>query len=231
MFPIGDTVSTRSTPVVVWSIIAANVAAFAYQLSLGSSGQQAFLMQHALVPRRYVDFAWASEHGLSSLDFTPFVTNMFLHGGFLHIGFNLWTLWVFGRALEDRLGPWRFLLLYIAAGILASLAHAIFNLTSSIPALGASGAIAGTIAAYAVRFPFGWVKVVVPVFIFPFFFAMPAMMFAVIWFSMQVMQGVSELLAPWYGQGIAWWAHIGGFIGGWLLIRRLGQAPRWRSGY
>lgn len=229
MFPIGDTVSTRSTPFALWSIIAVNAAAFGYQLSLSSTAQQAFLMEHALVPRRYFDPAWAGAHGLSSLDLTPFVTNMFLHGGFLHIAFNLWTLWIFGRALEDRLGPVRFLLLYFGAGILASATHALFNLASPIPALGASGAIAGTIAAYAVRFPYGWVKVIVPVFIFPFFFAVPAMLFAGVWFLMQVMQGVSELLAPWYGQGIAWWAHIGGFLGGWFLISRLGGAPRSRG--
>lgn len=221
MFPIGDTVTVRSTPVAVWAIIAANIAAFLYQLSLSSSELKTFLLEYALVPKRYFDPSWASENGLSSVDLVPFVTNMFLHGGFLHIAFNLWTLWVFGRALEDRLGPGRFVLLYLGSGLLAGAAHAVFNLNSAIPALGASGAIAGVIAAYAVRFPFGWVSVVVPVIIFPFFFAMPAMMFALVWFAMQVMQGVSELLAPWYGQGIAWWAHIGGFIGGWLLIKRL----------
>ncbi|KUO55894.1 MAG: hypothetical protein APF80_09570 [Alphaproteobacteria bacterium BRH_c36] len=226
MFPIGDTVATRSRPLAVWSIIAANLAAFAYQLTLGATQQKLFLLEHALVPRRYFDPAWANANGLSSLDFSPFVTNMFLQGGFLHIGFNLWTLWVFGRALEDRLGPARFLVLYLGAGLVASATHALFNLTSPIPALGASGAIAGTIAAYAVRFPHGWVKVVVPVLIFPFFFAIPAMMFAMIWFGMQILQGLSELLAPWYGQGIAWWAHIGGFIGGWLLVGRLGNPAR-----
>lgn len=208
------------------SIIAINVAVFAYQLTLSSSELKPFLLHYALVPRRYIDPSFAEANGLSSFDVLPFATNMFLHGGFLHIAFNMWTLWVFGRALEDRLGAARFLMLYLGAGALASATHALFNLTSPVPALGASGAIAGTIAAYAVRFPFGWVKVVVPVLIFPFFFALPSMVFAGIWFAMQVVQGMSEFLAPWYGQGIAWWAHIGGFLGGWFLIKRIGDTPR-----
>lgn len=224
MFPIRDSVARTRPPVVLWAIIALNAAVFAYQLSLSAPELQAFVVQHALIPLRYFSPAWAARHGLSAADVTPFLTNTFMHGGLLHIILNLWTLYIFGPALEDRLGPARFLTLYLAAGIIASLAHAVFNAFSAIPALGASGAIAGVIGAYAVRFPYAWVRVLVPIIIFPLFFSIPAMLFAGLWFLMQVMQGTSELFVPGTGGGIAWWAHIGGFLAGVFLVRPLEPA-------
>lgn len=207
------------------AIIGVNVLAFLYQLSLSEPALQAFLYEHALVPLRYFDPGLAREVGLSPLDVTPFLTNTFLHGGFLHIILNMWTLYIFGPALEDRLGPFRFLALYLTAGVVASVTHALFNAGSPIPALGASGAIAGVIAAYAVRFPFAWVKVLVPIVFIPLFFDVPAMLFAGLWFFMQVVAGTTELLSPFGGGGgIAWWAHIGGFVAGWLLLRPLEPA-------
>lgn len=192
--------------------------AFVYQLSLDTSHLQLFLYQHALVPLRYFSPSWAYDVGLSPANFAPFVTNTFLHGGFLHIVLNLWTLWIFGPALEDRLGPARFAALYLMAGIAASVTHALFNAGSSIPVLGASGAIAGVIAAYAARFPYAWVRVLVPILFIPLFFSIPAIVFAALWFAIQLIQGTSELLAPFAGSGIAWWAHIGGFIAGLALL-------------
>ena len=219
LFPIRDSVTRSHPPVTVWAIIGANVAAFIYQLSLGDQDLQWFLYQHALVPRRYFFPAWGQANGLSPLDLTPFLTNTFLHGGFLHIILNLWTLYIFGPALEDRLGPARFLVLYLLSGVAASVAHAAFNAASPVPVLGASGAIAGVIAAYAVRFPYAWVRVIVPILFIPLFFSIPAMVFAGLWFFMQVLQGAGELLSP-FGRaaGIAWWAHIGGFIAGFVLL-------------
>lgn len=221
MFPIRDTVARSRTPMVVWTIIGLNVAVFAFQLSLGERELAAFLMRHALVPLRYFSPGWAVEQGLSPWDFTPFVSSMFLHGGFLHIISNMWVLYIFGPALEDRLGHGRFTALYLLSGLAAGLAHAIFNANSAVPTLGASGAIAGVIAAYAVRFPYAWVRVLVPIIIIPLFFDIPAMLFAGLWFLAQVMQGTGSLFAPATGGGIAWWAHIGGFVAGWLLLRRL----------
>jgi membrane associated rhomboid family serine protease len=226
MFPIRDSVSRSREPLVVWTLIGVNVLAFLYQLSLSAPELQVFLYQHALVPRRYFSPAWATDIGLSATDLTPFLTNTFLHGGFLHIVFNLWTLWIFGPALEDRLGPVRFLVLYLASGVIASLAHALFNAGSPVPVLGASGAIAGVIAAYAVRFPFAWVQVLVPILFIPLFFSIPAMVFAGLWFFMQVIQGTGELLSPFAGGGIAWWAHIGGFLAGWALLHVLEPSAR-----
>jgi membrane associated rhomboid family serine protease len=219
----------------VWAIIAANVAAFLYQLSLSGSEMEALLYEHALVPARYFYPAWGELEGLSAGDLTPFITNTFLHGGWLHIILNLWTFYIFGPALEDRLGPVRFLVLYLLAGIAASVAHAVFNASSEVPVLGASGAIAGVIAAYALRFPYAWVRVIFPILFIPLFFSIPAMLFAGLWFAMQVFQGASELMRPFAGAaGIAWWAHIGGFIAGLILLVLLeptgGSRKSWYNG-
>jgi membrane associated rhomboid family serine protease len=222
VFPIRDSVSRTHVPVVVWTIIGLNAVAFFYQLGLSGTEQQYFLYHYALVPLRYFSPSWGSTYGLSPTDFSPFLTNIFLHGGWLHIILNMWTLYIFGPALEDRLGPVRFAILYLLAGVAASCAHALFNASSAIPVLGASGAIAGVIAAYAVRFPYAWVRILVPIIIIPLFFSIPAIAFAGIWFFMQLIQGTSELLSPFQlSGGIAWWAHIGGFIAGWILLRAL----------
>ena len=226
LFPLRDNVSRTHEPVVVWTIIALNAGAFLYQLSLGPHELQMFLYQHALVPLRYFNPGWAWQVGLSPTDFTPFLTNTFLHGGFLHIILNMWTLWIFGPALEDRLGPVRFAILYVLAGIVASTTHTIFNATSDMPVLGASGAIAGIISAYAVRFPYAWVRVLVLIVFIPLFFSVPAMLFAGIWFFTQVLQGTSELFSPFVGSGIAWWAHVGGFVSGWALLHWLEHSAR-----
>src|SRR5262249_51663983 len=196
VFPIRDSVHRTREPVVVWTIIAVNVAAFLYELGLSAPELQAFYLRHALVPLRYFSPSFARELGLSPTDLTPFITNIFLHGGWLHIIFNLWTLYIFGPALEDRLGAVRFLVLYLLAGIAASATHALFNAASPMPVLGASGAIAGIIAAYAVRFPHAWVQALVPILFIPLFFSIPALLFAGIWFFTQVVQGTTELFMP-----------------------------------
>jgi len=227
VFPLRDNVSRTHEPVVVWTIIALNVVAFLYQQGLGAREQQVFLYEHALVPLRYFSPGWASAVGLSPADFTPFLTNTFLHGGRLHVILNMWTLWIFGPALEDRLGAIRFLILYLLAGVAASVTHALFNATSDMPLLGASGAIAGVIAAYAVRFPYAWIRVLVLIVFIPLLFNVPALLFAGLWFFMQVLQGTSELFSPFGSNGgIAWWAHIGGFVAGWVLLQLLEQAGR-----
>ena len=211
---------------VVWAVIGLNVAVFLYQLSVGPRELQVLLYQHALVPLRYFSPGWAREVGLSPTDLTPFLTNTFMHGGFLHIILNMWTLYIFGPALEDRLGPARFAVLYLLAGVAASATHAVFNAASPLPVLGASGAIAGIIAAYAVRFPYAWVRVLVLIVFIPLFFSIPAVVFAGIWFFTQVVQGTSELFSPFAGEGIAWWAHIGGFVSGWVLLHWLEHSGR-----
>lgn len=231
MFPIRDSVARTSSPMVVWTIIGINAMVFAYQLGLSGSESQFFLYHHALVPLRYFSPAWGWQNGLAPTDLTPFLTNIFMHGGWLHIILNMWTLYIFGPALEDRLGSFRFAALYLLAGLAASVTHALFNASSPLPALGASGAIAGVIAAYAVRFPYAWVRILVPILFIPLFFSIPAVVFAAIWFFIQVMQGTSALFMPINtGGGIAWWAHIGGFVAGWVLLGLLDRSVGTRVG-
>lgn len=225
MFPIRDSIAWTKRPDIVWTLIAINAAAFFYQLTMSQEELLSFFREYALVPRRYVSPSWAREHGLVPFSPLPFVTNMFLHGGLLHVASNMWTLYIFGPALEERLGLSRFLALYLGAGLAASATHALFNLTSDIPALGASGAIAGLIAAYATKFPYAWIRIIVLIIVFPVLMEIPALFFALIWFATQIMQGTWQLMLPNVGAGIAWWAHIGGFVAGYLLIRALDPGP------
>ncbi len=149
MFPYHDSVARRYPPVIVWAVIGMNVLAFLYQISLPPRVLDRFLFEFALVPSRF----FGELSLVAPSDWTPFLTNIFLHGGWLHLILNMWTLWIFGPAVEDRLGPSRFTLFYLFCGVAAGLAHALANPHSVVPALGASGAIAGVIGCYARMFP------------------------------------------------------------------------------
>jgi membrane associated rhomboid family serine protease len=231
MFPIQNGVPHRSAPFVTWGLIAVNVAVFLYQVSLSPAALDRFLVNYALIPGRYfVPLPFLPEPALE--DYLPFLTNMFLHGGWLHLILNMWTLFLFGPSVEDRMGRLRYLLFYLACGIAASAAHAYVNATSFVPALGASGAIAGVIGAFVRLFPLANLIVVIPILFFPFFFEVPALLFAGLWFLLQVVSGMIELLSPAVGGGIAWWAHIGGFVAGLLLTPLLlRQARAYRKYY
>jgi membrane associated rhomboid family serine protease len=207
VIPANNTIPYTQRPWATLSIIGLCVAVFLYQLTLSSTQTEAFFGRYALVPARF--------------DIADIFTSMFLHGGFLHIASNLWSLWVFGPALEDRLGSQRFAALYILSGVAAAAMHVLFNFSSDIPTLGASGAIAGVIAAYARRFPYAWVNILQPIVIVPVFFMMPAVLFAGLWFLSQIMQAAGSLAMPGGAGGIAWWAHIGGFLAGWFLLKRM----------
>jgi membrane associated rhomboid family serine protease len=214
MFPIANAIRLRYPPVATWALIAANCIVFLYEINLSQSQLDQFLSQFALVPARYFDPVFADGATPSLLAYLPFVSNMFLHAGWFHLIVNMWTLWLFGSVVEDQLGSGRYLLFYFACGILASIAHAIFNPTSTAPALGASGAIAGVLGCYARLFPLSRVIVVIPILFLPLFFEVPALAFIGLWFLMQVLQATSEIVTAAAGGGIAWWAHIGGFLAG-----------------
>jgi membrane associated rhomboid family serine protease len=147
-----------------------------------------------------------------------------MHGGWWHLILNMWTLFIFGSSLEGRIGRLQFLNFYLICGISASFAHAYFNQDSAVPALGASGAIAGVLGAYATTFPRAKLTILILIVIIPFFFKIPALAYALIWFVFQFAQGFIDLASPSMGGGIAWWAHIGGFLAGVALI------PLWRFG-
>jgi membrane associated rhomboid family serine protease len=213
VFPIRNLVATRYPPVATWTLIAINCVVFLLQISLDPSDQDAFVSTYAIIPARY--FVHGGFDGAE--DLVPFVTMMFLHGGWLHLILNMWTLWLFGGAVEDRLGSGRYLAFYLACGVAAAFAHAAFNPTSTVPALGASGAIAGVMGCYMRLFPWARVIVVVPIIIFPLFFELPAVAFVGLWFVLQVLQGTIDLLSTSTGAGVAWWAHVGGFVVGLAL--------------
>ena len=230
MFPLRVSVPTRYASVVTYSLIAANVAVFLLQVSLPDDAQQALVYTYGLVPARYTDPGWASRVGLEAGNYWPFLTNTFMHGGWLHLILNMWTLYLFGPGIEDRLGRVRYLAFYLLCGVAASAAHAAMNSGSRLPAIGASGAIAGVLGAHLRLFPFSNVLILVPILFIPFFFPLPTLIYAGFWFVMQVVQGVGSALMPHAG-GIAWWAHIGGFLAGLLLVRFLCSDRTYRPYY
>jgi membrane associated rhomboid family serine protease len=223
MIPIGTAVPARYPPMITWLLIAANCGIFLFQQSLSPAELNDFIDRFALVPAHF--FA-SAETELTAADFLPFVTMMFLHGGWFHLIFNMWTLWLFGPTVEDRVGYGRYIGFYFCCGIAASIAHLAFNPTSTEPALGASGAIAGVLGCYLGLFPFARVIVLVPILFLPLFFELPAMLFIGFWFLIQVLAGITELLIASPGGGVAWWAHVGGFIAGLILTPFIRQPVR-----
>jgi membrane associated rhomboid family serine protease len=230
MFPIANGIHLRYAPIVTWALIATNAIVFLFEASLGPSELNEFLYRFALVPARYFDDG-AFNDALSFADYLPFVSNMFLHGGWLHLIVNMWTLWLFGRAVEDQFGSGRYLAFYFACGVLASITYVALNRTSAVPALGASGAIAGILGCYMRLFPFSRIVVLVPILFLPLFFELPATVFAGLWFVFQIMGAAADRLTPLAGGNVAWWAHVGGFVAGFILAGPLrptqrGQWPR-----
>lgn len=218
MLPIQDGVARRYPATITWTLIVVNGVVFLFQQSLSPAAWEKFLSDFALIPARYFGELANVMPPEGIFDYLPFFSNMFLHGGWLHIILNMWTLWIFGPAVEDRLGSARFLVFYLMAGIAASLAHAFVNGSSVIPALGASGAISGVLGCYVRMFPFARLMMIIPVLFIPLFFEVYAIFFAFFWLVTQIIPGIISLLIPSDGGGIAWWAHIGGFVGGWLLL-------------
>ncbi|RMD70640.1 MAG: rhomboid family intramembrane serine protease [Gammaproteobacteria bacterium] len=217
MIPVSDTVPRRYPPVMVWLLIATNAAVFLFELSLPDKAAEAFFYHYGLVPARYTHPDWAMLHGLDPYNYLPFITDMFLHGGLAHIVLNMWTLWLFGAAVEDRLGSLRFLIFYFLCGLAANVTHLLVNADSTVPVVGASGAIAGVMGAYMVMFPLARIVFFIPILFIPFFFELPAVIFMAIWFWLQFLEGTQSLLSTDIHGGVAWWAHIGGFLTGIVL--------------
>jgi rhomboid family protein len=229
MIPFRDNIPSRSTPVITIGIIVVNVVVFFYELSLGRS-LETFIEHYGVVPA--LVFAWPH----SDLPFTavliPFISSMFLHGGWLHLIGNMWYLWIFGDNIEDRLGHFSFLIFYLLCGIGAGITHTIFNADTFIPSVGASGAIAGVLGAYLVSYPFARVLTLLPIFVFVQVIEIPALIVLGFWFVMQFFSGTAELATS-HGNagGVAWWAHIGGFVIGMVLIGLFPRKDRPRYDY
>lgn len=221
MFPLRDSVRSRSIPLVTWSLIGINVLIFLFEVSLGPADLQRLLADFGLVPARLVE--------AGPLDWPTLVTSMFLHGGWFHLISNLWTLAIFGDNVEDRMGPARFLVFYLLAGVAAGAAQVAFDPLSRIPTIGASGAIAGVLGAYFLLFPHGRVVTFIPLGFLPWLIEVPAFVYLGFWFVSQLSYGLLALgaaVGPGSFEGIAWWAHIGGFAFGLLLVRAFARRRR-----
>ena len=219
MIPVRDTIPHRHTPVVTWALIAVNIIVFFYELSLEPEDLERLFYLFGVVPARYTHPEWALRIGLPVDDYWPFLTCMFLHGGWGHVIGNMWTLWIFGDNVEDRMGRARFLIFYLLTGVLAGVTHWLTNGQSIVPTVGASGAIAGVLGAYFILFPRSQIVVLLPIFFFPFFFQLPAVIYLLFWFLSQVLSGTLAGLSASQVGGIAFWAHVGGFVAGVVLHR------------
>jgi membrane associated rhomboid family serine protease len=215
MIPLRDTIPSSRTPIVNYALVAANALVFMHEASLGA-GAEHFVYAWGLVPN---DFAWAK-----------LLTSMFVHGGLLHLIGNMLFLYIFGDNVEDRLGHGRYLAFYLLCGVAAGAAQAVINPSSNVPMVGASGAIAGVAGAYLLFFPRARIVTLVPIFIFLQVVEIPSVIFLVIWFLWQVMSGVATLGHDAKG-GVAFFAHVGGFLAGMILgpvLRERRQPePRW----
>lgn len=208
--PLKDINPSRSFPVVNTTLILVNVAVFLYQFTLPPYAFKAFVLANSTVPARIP--AFLNGHTSFEVAFLPLLTSMFLHSGLAHIAGNMLFLWIFGDNVEDFFGHILYLLFYLLCGIGAGLLHVFFNLQSSVPALGASGAISGVMGAYILLFPRARILTLVFIFLLP----IPAVIVLGEWIVMQVLAGIGTFGARNAG-GVAWWAHIGGFLLGMLL--------------
>ena len=229
MIPFKDNVPSRRFPVITVVLILANVAAFLYEMSLPSAVLDDFFFSYGIVPARLQ----ASGQSPMLLFFymgSSLVTAMFLHGGFIHLLGNIWYLWIFGDNVEDRMGPVRFLFFYLLCGALAGGAHVLFNLDSRIPTIGASGAVAGVLGAYLISYPLARVSTLLPFLIVWPIVELPAMLLLGFWFFVQFLNGTASIgAASGMMGGVAWWAHIGGFISGVSLIWLFAREPARRD--
>ena len=215
MIPLRSSEPHYTRPTVTLVIIAVNVAVFLFQLTLPSYSQDRFIMHYGLVPDRF--------------HYSAIITSMFIHGGFLHIAGNMWFLWIFGRGVEDLVGHAKYALLYFASGIAGALLFVLLNANSTIPTVGASGAIAGIMGAYLIKFPRAHIVTLVFIVIFITTIDIPAFFLLLYWFALQFFSGVGSVGSSQVSQGgVAWFAHVGGFIAGMLLVMLMPGVQRAR---
>ncbi len=226
MFPLTDTIRSRTVPVVTWGIILLNALVFFYEVTLPPYLLQRFFEVWGFVPARLLDGQWF--HAGISL-----FTSMFIHGGWFHFFSNMWILFIFGDNVEDRMGHGRYLAFYLLSGVVAALIQASVNPGSPIPLVGASGAISGVLGAYFLFYPRAGVLTWIPLFFFyGYYVELPAVIYLGLWFLSQFFSGLFALALPRGAAagGIAWWAHIGGFVFGLFAAKAFApreREPRW----
>jgi membrane associated rhomboid family serine protease len=215
MIPLRDTIPSRRLPVMTWLLILTNIAIFYHQATLPPEGYNALLREYGLIPRAIIR-AFLQGH----IMIAPLLGYMFLHGGLFHIISNLWALWLFGDNVEDKMGAFRFLIFFLISGIISGLVQVYSNPGSAAPTIGASGAIAGVMGAYLIMYPGSKITTLIPIFIIPWFVDIPAMIYLIFWFISQIYSALGSGM----GSGVAWWAHIGGFLTG-VFFHRLFFKP------
>ena len=214
MIPIRDTIPCRNYPVVNSAIIALNTVIYLVETGQGEALNRFFFL-YGLVPARYSVGQIAAHFTTGQQLFAP-ISFMFLHGGFWHLLGNMWSLYIFGDNVEDRLGPFRYLLFYLLCGMASGFLHVLLNLDSNVPVIGASGAIAGVMGAYFILYPNAKILTLIPIFIIPYFIEISAFVFLGIWLLLQLINAAGS---PGSVSGIAWWAHIGGFLFGIMFLK------------
>ncbi len=210
MIPLRDEIPTRRVPIVNYALIAVNVLVYIFQSMLGAQ-EQTLVYEFALIPFQFTS-------GVSLGDITDIFTSMFMHAGLAHIGGNMLYLWIFGDNVEDRMGRGGYIIFYLIGGVVASLAHIFTNPSSQIPTVGASGAIGAVLGAYLVLYPQSRVLTLIPLGFFIRLSMLPAALVLGLWFVLQFFSGVISLGGPDVG-GVAFWAHIGGFLSGVVLAK------------
>lgn len=220
MIPIRDTIQARHFPVVNYTIIGINVAVFLMQLAQGPEMDR-FVYLYGLVPARFTVPQVAAYFSTGQQLFS-LLSFMFLHGGFWHVLGNMWSLYIFGDNVEDRLGSLRYLIFYLLCGLVSGMAHLVVNWHSTVPTIGASGAIAGVMGAYFILFPSAKILTLIPIIIIPWLVEIPAFFFLGLWFVLQFINAAGTHGAM---SGIAWWAHIGGFVSGIILLKIFQRLP------
>jgi membrane associated rhomboid family serine protease len=240
MIPLRDTIPSIRFPAVTLGLIVVNVFVFLFELGAGPRGLDTIFYQWGIVPCTYTGTCPArlrTPGGFLALpqhpNYLTLLASMFLHGGWMHIIGNMWSLWIFGDNVEDRMGRTGFLCFYLLSGLAAGLLHIVFNASSRVPTVGASGAIAGVMGAYLLLFPHARVVTLVPIFIFLQTIELPAVVFLGFWFLTNLLSGIGSLAAHTGAGGVAWWAHIGGFLVGllWALPLRRREVARSQQYY
>ena len=225
MLPIRDDQPRYSTPWVNYFLIGLNLVIFFFEFTLDPQSLEILIRQFAVVPSHVALFLSGSQRYSLVAILLPFFTSLFLHGSWMHVIGNMWFLYIFGDNLEDYLGPFKYLVFYLLTGVLAMGTHMVMNLHSTAPALGASGAIAGVLGAYFVLYP----RARVLTWFFVFVLWVPAWVILGYWFVLNFLSGTATSLAVQGGRnmgGVAFWAHVGGFVSGALLVKVFGERQR-----
>jgi len=235
MIPIRDDTPRFSTPYITYFLIGLNTLIFLWEWTVGLQSQRALnviMFEFGVIPSHVTAALGGSSQITLPQAFFPVLTSMFLHASWLHIIGNMWVLWIFGDNIEDYLGHFPYLLFYLICGFAASITHILFNLVSRVPSVGASGAIAGVMGAYFILYPRARVLTLVPLIIFFTFWWLPAWIVLGYWFFLQFLSGAATAIATTSQTGgVAFWAHVGGFVAGIVLIKLMPQrAGRYRYG-